>query len=166
LGEQRYGLAKGYSSLVGLTIGTGLGSGIIINGILYSGANCGAGEIGYLPYLNYNLEHYCSGIFFETEKNTTAIKAFNEASAGNSAAIAIWHEFGTHMGNAFKCVLYAYDPEAIIVGGSVATAWPFFKDSLMNELQDFIFPGSLKKLKIILSDNKDIQLLGACALVK
>ena len=50
LGEQRYGLAKGFSSIVGLTLGTGLGSGIIINNQLYAGANCGAGEIGYLPY--------------------------------------------------------------------------------------------------------------------
>ena len=165
LGEQRYGQAKNYSSLVGLTIGTGLGSGIITNGKLYSGANCGAGEIGYLPYLKHNLEHYCSGIFFELEKNTTAIKVFNDASAGDDSALAIWREFGVHMGNAVKCVMYAYDPEAIIIGGSVANAYKFFQDSMKKEMQDFLFPGSLKKLKIILSDNKDIQLLGASALV-
>ncbi len=166
LGEQRYGQAKGFASLVGLTIGTGLGSGIIINDQLYSGANCGAGEIGYLPYLKHNLEHYCSGIFFETEKSTTAIRVFNDATTGDTDALAMWQEFGVHMGNAIKCILYAFDPEAIIIGGSVANAYSFFADSMMQEMQNFLFPGSLKKLKIILSDNNDIQLLGACALVK
>jgi glucokinase len=164
LGEHHYGLAKGFSTMVGLTLGTGLGSGIIINNQLYTGANCGAGEIGYLPYLEHNLEHYCSGIFFETEKNTTALTAFEHARMGDAKALQNWKEFGIHMGNAIKCVLYAFDPEAVIIGGSVSNAYSFFYESMMQELQDFIFTESLKKLKIILSINKDIQLLGASAL--
>lgn len=50
LGEHQFGLAKGYRSAVGMSIGTGLGSGIIIDNQLYAGSNCGAGEIGLLPY--------------------------------------------------------------------------------------------------------------------
>jgi glucokinase len=164
LGEHRYGLARGFSSIVGLTLGTGLGSGIIINNELYPGINCGAGEIGYLPYLKHNLEHYCSGIFFETEKNTTALEAFENARKGDEEALESWKEFGIHMGNAIKCVLYAFDPEAVIIGGSVSNAYSFFHKSMMQEMQDFIFTESLKKLKIILSVNKDIQLIGASAL--
>lgn len=166
LGEQRYGLAKGFSSLVGLTLGTGLGSGIIINNQLYAGANCGAGEIGYLPYRNHNLEYYCSGNFFQSEKHSSALVAFEEAGKGNSQALKSWNEFGIHIGNAIKCVLYAFDPEAVIIGGSVSNAYNFFYDSMIKELQDFLFPESIKKLKIIQSVNKDIQLLGASALIK
>jgi glucokinase len=165
MGEHRYGLAKAYSSIVGLTLGTGLGSGIIINNELYPGSNCGAGEIGYLPYLDHNLEYYCSGIFFERSKNTTALLAFEAAEEGNDQALKTWIEFGVHMGNAIKCVMYAYDPEAVIIGGSLSNAFAFFYESMMQEMQDFLFPESLKKLKILLSVNKDIQLLGASALV-
>jgi glucokinase len=166
LGEQRYGLAKGFSSIVGLTLGTGLGSGIIINNQLYAGANCGAGEIGYLPYRNHNLEYFCSGSFFETEKHISALLAFEHAAIGDAKALESWNEFGIHIGNAIKCVLYAFDPEAVIIGGSVSNAYSFFCESMKQELKDFLFPESIKKLKIILSVNKDIQLLGASALVK
>jgi glucokinase len=165
LGEHHYGLAKEFSSIVGLTLGTGIGSGIIINNRLYAGVNCGAGEIGYLPYLDHNLEHYCSGIFFEKEKHTSALLAFEQAKSGVASAVASWKEFGVHIGNAIKCVMYAFDPEAIIIGGSVSNAYDLFYDSMMLELQDFLFPESLKKIKIIRSVNKDIQLLGASALV-
>lgn len=165
LGEQRYGLAKGFSSIVGLTLGTGLGSGIIINNQLYAGANCGAGEIGYLPYRDHNLEYYCSGNFFEAEKHTSALLAFESAGKGNVNALESWKEFGIHIGNAIKCVLYAFDPEAVIIGGSVSNAYDFFYEPMIQELSDFLFPESIKKLKIILSVNKDIQLLGASALV-
>jgi len=165
LGEHRYGLARGFSSLVGLTLGTGIGSGIIINNQLYAGANCGAGEIGYLPYRAHNLEYYCSGNFFEAEKHTPALLAFDGAGRGDLEALECWKEFGVHIGNAIKCVLYAFDPEAVIIGGSISNAYTFFYESMMQELQDFLFPESIKKLKIILSVNKDIQLLGASALV-
>lgn len=67
MGELYYGSGRGYRHLVGLIVGTGLGAGIVVNGRLYSGANCGAGEIGSLPYRDKTLEDYCSGQFFQRE---------------------------------------------------------------------------------------------------
>lgn len=64
VGEKYFGLGRSYNNFVGLIIGTGLGAGLIINGRLYSGPNCGAGEFGMLPYLDSNFERYASGQFF------------------------------------------------------------------------------------------------------
>ncbi|HEV7350946.1 ROK family protein [Telluribacter sp.] len=165
LGEHRFGLAKGYSSVVGIAMGTGLGSGLITNNELYMGHNCGAGEIGMLPYLDNNIEYYvCSG-FFENTYGTTALETYQAALRGNRKAFEIWDEFGKHLGFAVKTILYTYDPEIIVLGGSIAKGYEFFRYSMLRSLDDFAYPQSLKKLKIVPSQNDGITLLGAAALV-
>src|SRR5436309_1770633 len=64
LGEYYFGKGQGYHSMIGLTVGTGVGAGIIINKKLYAGRNCGAGEFGTVDYLDTIYEYYCSGSFF------------------------------------------------------------------------------------------------------
>lgn len=166
LGEHRYGLAKEFSSVVALALGTGLGAGIILNNQLYAGANCGAGEIGSLPYIDRNFEFYSSGMFFESVHSTTALEAHQAAKAGNPYAVKIWEEFGVHLGNVIKAVMYTYDPQVIILGGSIASACPYFENSMKSVMADFQFPESLKKIKILRSQLENIALLGAAALVK
>jgi glucokinase len=165
LGEHRYGSAKGYSSAVGLAMGTGLGGGIIINNELYAGNNCGAGEFGLVHYLDSTIEAYCSGGFFPKKFNTSALDAFKQAKAGDPAAIAMWKEFGFHMGFAIKTVAYTYDPEVIILGGSLVNAYSFFEEAMRESMKDFEFPESMKKLKIFTSTNENITLLGASSLI-
>ncbi len=165
LGEHRFGLAKSHSSVIGLSLGTGLGSGIIINNQLYAGSNCGAGEIGLLPYLDRNLEFYSSSSFFERMHGMSAHQAEQLAKKGEYRAKRIWAEFGVHLGFVIKAILYTYDPEAIILGGSIAKGYRYFYPTLLEGLEDFAFPESLKKLKILPSQNENIALLGAAALV-
>ncbi|MFN8347379.1 MAG: ROK family protein [Spirosomataceae bacterium] len=165
LGEHRFGVAKGYASVVGMTIGTGLGSGIIIDNQLYIGNNCGAGEIGMLPYLDSNFEHYACSNFFEAIHGTTALEAGRAALAGSQKAMGLWAEFGRHLGCAIKAALYVYDPEVIVLGGSIAKAYPLFKAKMLETLNDFAYPQSLKRLQILQSQNEDIALLGAAELV-
>jgi len=164
LGEHRYGQAKEFSSFVALALGTGLGSGIIINRSLYAGANCGAGEIGSLPYLDKNFEFYASSLFFENIHATTAQQAHDAALKGDVQSLKIWNEYGFHLGNVVKAALYTYDPEAIIFGGSIAKAYSLFEKSMMEAMADFQFPETLKKLKIMPSVLENIALLGAAAL--
>lgn len=165
LGEHRHGRAKSFSSFVALALGTGLGAGIIINGTLYSGNNCGAGEIGSLPYLDNNFEFYTSSSFFESIHSTTALKAHDSAVRGEREAIQMWHDYGSHLGNVLKAVAYTYDPEAIVLGGSISKAYAFFEDSMKKSLNDFQFPETIKRLKIIRSKVDHIALLGAAALI-
>jgi glucokinase len=165
LGEHQFGLLRGMKNVVGVSIGTGLGSGIIINNSLFEGVNCGAGEIGLLPYLDRNIEYYASGNLFKVKFNTTAENAHNRAVAGNAEAIEQWIEFGRHVGEAIKCVAYAYDPEAIVLGGSLSKAYRLFNESMRQALLNFEFPESIKRLKIFQSTNDNITVMGAAALI-
>jgi glucokinase len=165
LGEHQFGTLRGMKNVVGVSIGTGLGSGIIINDNLFEGVNCGAGEVGLLPYLDHNIEYYASGNLFKVKFNTTAEAANRQACEGNPAAIGHWKEFGWHVGEALKCIVYAYDPEAIVLGGSLSKAFRLFSESMYLSMQNFEFPESIKRLKIFQSTNDNITVLGAAALV-
>jgi len=165
MGEKYFGFGKKHESIVGVAIGTGIGAGIIIENKLFSGVNCGAGEIGYLPYLDHDFEHYCSSNFFIKEHHTKGHRVYQAALQDDPAALKLWAEFGNHLGVALKSVVYAYDPEAIILGGSISTAYPFFKDQMNLSLKDCYFPKSIEKLKIYISKIDNVSMLGAAALV-
>jgi glucokinase len=165
LGEHRFGQARKYRSVIGMAIGTGLGSGIIIDNQLYTGKNCGAGEIGMLPYKDSILENYVCNRFFEDALGTNAFQAHEAALKGDQHALATWEEFGIHLGAVIKAIMYTYDPEAIVLGGSIAKANQFFQPSMLESIQDFAYPESLKKLSLLLSENENIALLGAAALL-
>lgn len=165
LGEHRYGLLQGFRNAVGVTSGTGVGSGIIINQELFNGANCGAGEIGMLSYGDHNIEYYASGNFFKAIHGVTAIAAHDMAVSGDEKAMGWWREFGLHMGQVIKTVVYCYDPEAVVIGGSLSKAFPLFQDAMRESLRNFAYPESITKLKIFQSVNENITLLGAAALL-
>ena len=76
-----------------------------------------------------------------------------------------WEEFGSHLGVVIKTILYTYDPEAIILGGSLTKAHQFFKARMLDSLKDFAYPESIKRLSLLLSENENIALLGAAALM-
>jgi glucokinase len=164
LGEKYFGKAQSCKSIVGLTIGTGMGSGLIFNGKLFEGKNCGAGEVGNISYLSSNYEHYCSGQFFAEEKSVSAFDAYNLAKSGNVAAIQMFAEYGFHMGQAIKTVLYAYDPEIIILGGSLTKAYEYFRSAMFDAVQDFAYRNVLENLKIEVSELEHSAIYGAAAL--
>src|ERR1700744_4640661 len=115
LGEHYFGKGKGKKDMVGLTIGTGLGAGIIINNQLYAGPNCGAGEFGCVDYLDNNYEYYCSGSFFNNVYGLNGEDVFKNAQKGGEQALKLYAEMGTHLGNAIKVIMYTYDPALIIL---------------------------------------------------
>jgi glucokinase len=166
LGEHRYGWARGMKNVVGVSCGTGLGSGIIINDQLFNGNNCGAGEIGLLHYLDHNIEYYVSGNLFKVKFGLSAEEAHYQVQQGSAIAQGYWNEFGGHLAEALKAVVYTYDPEAIVLGGSLSKAYSFFEASMHTALQDFTFPESIRRLRIFQSQDENIPLLGAAALGK
>lgn len=163
LGESLFGDGKPYAHMVGVTMGTGIGSGVIIDRRLYCGQYAGAGEIGSLPYLDADFERYCSSHFFKRH-DTTAAAVAERAQQGDRVALEIWREFGLHLGNLMKAILFAYAPQAIIVGGGIASAFPLFKDAMEDAMEDFPYKAISDNVKIIASQRKDSSLLGASAL--
>ena len=146
-GEKIYGSGKPFLNFVGLSIGTGLGMGVIINSQLYNGVLCGAGEIGMVTYKDSIIEHYASSLFFEKKYNQNAKEMSILASQGDSKALFAFSEFGKHLGNAINNILYMYAPDAIILGGSISKSYPLFKQSMEDTLKSFAYPKQIEHLK-------------------
>lgn len=162
-GVHLFGEGRDYNDMVGLTVGTGIGSGLIINGRLYNGHNTGAGEIGSLPFKDKDYEYFCASRFFH-DFNTTGKQLAEEASAGNPKALNVWRIFGDYIGSLIEAVVYAYDPEAIFFGGGITDAYEFFKDAMMEHLRKFPYPESIARLYIGPSHLENAALLGAAML--
>lgn len=165
LGENLFGQGQPYDNMVGITIGTGIGAGIIIDRHLYSGQYRGAGEIGSLPYLDSDYEHYCSSFFFKKHYSTGADFA-QRALAGDTEAQEVWNIFGTHLGNLMKVVLFTYAPQAIVLGGGIASAFPLFEKAMKDVLESFPYKIIVDNTPIIASSMSDASLLGASALLE
>ncbi len=150
--------------MIGLTIGTGLGGGVIINNKLFAGYNCGAGEIGLLPYKDNMLEYYCSGSFFRNVYGLDGVEVFEAALRGDARALEIYAELGTHVGQAIKAVIYTYDPELIVLGGSVSQAYDLFSEAMWKEIRTLAYAKTLERIRIEVSELKNSGILGAAAL--
>lgn len=164
LGEKIFGKGKNYENFIGLSIGTGIGMGIIINNGLYNGVLCGAGEVGMLPYKDGIMEEYSSSFFFSKNYHQSAEELSLSAAKGNKDALQAYAEFGLHLGECIKSILYMYAPEAIILGGSISKSFPLFKESLELSLKSFAYQKQIENLKIETSNYEGIAILGAASL--
>ena len=162
LGVCRFGEASAFSDVVCVALGTGVGAGVVIGGKLYCGRDTGAGEIGSIPYLDRDYEYYCSSRFF-VGRGTTGKEAYERAAAGDPEALALWREFGGHVGQLVMLVLYTYDPEAIVFGSSIAHAFGFFREAMYEQLKRFPYAKTVEGLHICCSNIDHVGLLGASA---
>jgi glucokinase len=150
--------------MVGLTLGTGVGGGVIINRKLYSGRNCGAGEFGCVDYLDNVYEHYCSGSFFKNVYGLDGEEVFQKAKQNDARSLQLYRELGTHLGNAIKMVMYTYDPGLIVLGGSVRLAFDYFQETMWERIRTCLFTKSAERLKVKVSELENSGILGAAAL--
>ncbi|MGN6213278.1 ROK family protein [Parafilimonas sp.] len=164
LGEYYFGKGKGYDSMIGLTVGTGVGAGIIIHKKLYAGPNCGAGEFGMVDYLDKVYEYYCSGSFFENVHKLSGEFVYTQAQQEDVQALKLYEELGTHLGNCIKMIMYTYDPQIIILGGSVRHAYKYFEEAMWKRIKTFAFSKSAERLSIEVSSLQNSGILGAAAL--
>lgn len=164
LGEYYFGKGKGADSMVGITLGTGLGCGLILNKQLYKGRNGGAGEFGMISYLNKTTEYYASGQFFENVYQINGETVFKNAAQGNREALRMYEEMGLHLGNAINTILYALDVELIILGGSVSHAFPYFSKNMWEQIKTFGFQNAITNLRVEVSELENAGVLGAAAL--
>ena len=163
-GEKIFGKGRDFRNFVGITLGTGVGGGIIQNNHLLLDSNCGSGEFGEIPYLDSILEDYCGSSFFVRNANMTGYEAAIKAKQGDLEAIRIYEEYGLHLSMLVKIILLIIDPEAIIFGGSIAKSFDLFEKSMYENLTDFPYPNSVDKIQILTSDLHEIGVLGAGAL--
>jgi glucokinase len=164
VGEKMYGQGQPYANLVGIALGTGFGAGIIINHQLYSGTLSSAGEFGCVPYRDKTVEDYCSGKFFVQRTGRPGGEWYARAQQGDPVALALFTEFGRHLGSAIQIILYGLSPEAIFLGGSVSQGFEYFHGGLYESLAEFPFKQVTERLVIAPSTIGNAAVLGAAAL--
>ena len=138
LAEARFGAARGARHVYGITLGTGVGSGVMVDGRLFCGSSYEAGEVWEIPLREGRLEDSVSGAgvvrsYREAggeRADTTAAELAASARAGDAQALAAWESFGRDVGFLCMCALTLLDPHVIVIGGSLAEARDLFDASL------------------------------------
>lgn len=171
LGEMWQGGGKGCSNIVMITLGTGVGGGVIIDGHILAGYNGAAGEIGHLPMTDGEteccgcgkkgcLEQYASatGIVRMTKKYLDAHKdtdsslrsietfsakdIFDAAKAKDEAAVVMVSELGRMLGKGLAQIACVVNPEAFVIGGGVAKAGDILLDAIREHYVEYAFHAS------------------------
>lgn len=184
LGERAYGVAKGMDHFIMITLGTGVGSGIIIDGKLLYGNDGFAGELGHVIVKPGGrecgcgrkgcLEAYCSatGIARTARERITTTDQpsllrkvnidtlnskdiYDAAVEGDEMAIDIFKETGTILGHALADMVVFSNPEAIVLFGGLAKAGDFITKYTYEAMEERMFPSFKGKTKLLLSTLKD-----------
>lgn len=146
LAEARFGAGRGATSICGLTLGTGVGCGVIIDGRVHRGANAAAGEVYRIPRWESHLEHYLSGPGLVRRYRTSGGQLPEGAASingeliselarqGNSQAKDAWKGFAEDLHFACECIISLIDPEVIVIGGSMAQSRDLFGVELARRL--------------------------------
>lgn len=147
--------------LVGVTLGTGVGIGVMFGKKILNGANAGCGELTWLPYNGKTIEDW-SGKNFFCSRGIDPSNLYESANRGDADSKEIFAEYGKHVASLLCVVIGAYDPNRIVFGGGISAAHKYFEKSMMDSLREkFIFPESVKKLKIDYLTDSDAAILGA-----
>jgi glucokinase len=159
LGEYWLGAGRNFRDLILLTLGTGVGGAVILDGKLFVGREGAAGELGLItlnpdgPECNSgnsgSLEQYVSigGIRRQTgfEPNELAVRA----AAGEATAIAFWQAYGRDLGAGLASLIYVLTPEAVIIGGGVSASAEFFFPTMRQEIERRVLPSSRAGLHLL-----------------
>ena len=193
LGEMWQGGGKGHKDVVMVTLGTGVGGGIIVDGKIVAGANGAGGEIGHIMVNEEEtdtcgcgkkgcLEQYASATGIvrmakkllasddreTTLKNVSELTAkdiFDAAKAGDAVAKELVEKLGKVLGNALANVACVVNPEIIVIGGGVSKAGKALTDCIQKYYQKYAFP-SCKSTPIILASlGNDAGIYGAARMV-
>ncbi|MCF2857679.1 ROK family protein [Pseudoalteromonas sp. SMS1] len=163
-GEYKYGAhfdrGRPCHTILGVCLGTGLGAGVVIDGKIYTGRQGLAGEFGSAPYLQRTIEDYCSGQFFRN-LGTDGEREYALAVAGDKRALDLFAQLGNHLGVAIAHMQLAYDPDVIVLGGSVSNSYHLFESAMRTRFAQY---EQGEHVAINISSLSHSPLIGACEL--
>lgn len=192
LGEMWKGGGQGYRSLVAVTLGTGIGGGVIIDGKLLTGYKGAGGEIGHVHIMDDEpeacgcgghgcLEQYGSAtgvvrlanrILAATEEDSvlrkgdvSAKSVFDAVKAGDKVAIQIATQFGEILGKGLAIIASVLNPEIFVIGGGVSKAGEILFEYIKPAYQKYVFPGSAETEFALATLGNDAGIYGAAKLV-
>ena len=159
LGEYWLGAGKQFQNLILITLGTGVGGAIILDGKLFTGHRGAAGELGLIT-LNPDghrcnsgnqgsLEQYASAPAIRRRTGLEPSELGALASSGDLKALTFWQEYGKDLGAGLASLIYILTPEAIAIGGGVCASFEFFLPSMQAEIERRVLPSSRDGLQIL-----------------
>lgn len=193
LGEMWLGAGRGQKNMIMVTLGTGVGGGVIVNGKVLVGANGASGEIGHLC-VNYGetdscgcgnkgcLEQYASAtgiarlarIRLQKNEDETVLReqetldakaVFDAVKAGDKVAIEIAEEFGKYLGYAAANIANVTNPKTIVIGGGVSKAGEILLSFIEKPFQERVFFAN-KNIEFVLATlGNDAGICGAAKLI-
>lgn len=194
LGEAWQGGGKDYDDIVMITLGTGVGGGVIINEKILTGYNGGAGEIGHM-HVDDNetdscncgrkgcLEQFTSAtgvvrlakrLMNNTDKETkmrefgeniTAKDVFDLAKEGDAGANEVVETMGTYLGTAMSHIAVVVNPQAFIIGGGVSKAGQFLIDAIKDKYRETCFAACGDAAVHLATLGNDAGMYGAAAMI-
>ena len=158
VGEAWQGAAKGYQDVLLLTLGTGVGGGVLLGGRLFTGHGGAAAEPGLIcidpegPPCNSgnrgSLEQFCSIGALARQSSLTPHELCQQADAGDPEALAIWQRYGRHLGVGLSSLIYVLTPELVLIGGGLSAASHHFLPSALEEVEHRVQRESRQGLEI------------------
>ncbi len=193
LGECWKGGGAGHKNLIMVTLGTGIGGGIVVEGKVIAGAHGSGGEIGHV-HVTEELTEPCNcgnvgcleqvasatGIVLlakmqlEKDKETpsvlrgkqfTAKDVWDAVKAGDEVADAVAEKFGLYLGRALASFASVTDPEIYVIGGGVSKAGPVLLDYVQKYYRQYAFPGCKDAAFALATLGNDAGVYGAAKLV-
>ena len=175
LGEAWLGAGRRFQNFILLTLGTGVGGAVFLNGELFTGLQGAGGELGLIsinfdgPVCNSgnrgSLEQYVSlqGIRRETGKE--GLELAELAEKGDPEALAFWENYGQLLGVGVANLVYILTPEAVILGGGLSASAQFFLPAMITELNQRVLGPSRENLAIAVAElGNDAGMLGGAKL--
>lgn len=162
LGEYWLGAGRSFQHLILLTLGTGVGGAIMLDGRLFSGREGTAGELGLITLNpdgpacnsgnNGSLEQYASVGAIRRRTGLDPAELAARARAGDPTALAFWAAYGRDLGAGLASLVYVLTPEAIIIGGGVSASAKFFLPAIQRELERRVLPSSRPGLQLLVAE--------------
>ncbi len=194
LGEQFKGGGAGYADVVMITLGTGVGAGVVVGNKMIPGAFGAAGEVGHMHMVDGEtevcgcgntgcLEQYASATGVvrlckrylaahpETETplgkelEISSLNVFNQAKAGDAVAEAVVNEYFDILGRALALIACVVDPQVFVLGGGVSNAGQYLIDGATEAYKKYCFHAS-RNVKIMKAQlGNDAGIYGACGMI-
>ncbi|MEJ1105919.1 MULTISPECIES: ROK family transcriptional regulator [unclassified Kribbella] len=182
--ERLYGIGRDHSAYLVVTIGRGIGCGIVVDGGIYRGANGGAGEIGHIPVWASRdgeeppctcgstgcLEAYIGAEgLTRTAQDRCGIRSIDAllraATKGNEAARAVYAEAGELLGRALAGVIHTVDPEVVVLLGEGVDGWEFWEPGFEPSFRRSLLPARKDVPLVVEPWTEDQWARGAASLV-
>ncbi|MBD2485719.1 ROK family protein [Planktothrix sp. FACHB-1365] len=175
LGEAWLGAGRRFQNLILLTLGTGVGGAIILNGELFVGHQGAAAELGLIsinfdgPICNSgnrgSLEQYTSVQAIRRETGLEPAELAEKALAGDEKALEYWQRYGQLLGIGLANLIYVLTPQAIILGGGISAGADLFLPSLKAELEERVLLICREGLEILIAElGNQAGMIGAAKL--